>query len=188
MTEKELEEIYDRLLELDGRKGLPEKVFLAVSSILPIANVDLLILDDENRVLLSWRDDKYFGQGWHLPGGCLRFKETMLERVQKTALAELGTEVEVKPTPLAVRDVILGKGEDMPRLRAHHLAVLYECRLTHAVHTEQQESKEYEAGSLKWFAQLPPEFLSVHDVYNDIFAEYGLLKDGVRPGEATVQG
>lgn len=177
MNERDIEAIYEKLLALEAREGLPEKIFLAVSSILPIANVDLLILDEQGRVLLSWRDDPYFGRGWHLPGGCLRYKETMLERVRKTARSELGAEVEVAEHPLAIRDVILGKEEEQPRLRAHHLAVLYECRIKQSVKALPQGSAEPVAGELKWFAALPPELLPVHDVYKDIFEKYGLLKD-----------
>ena len=175
MTKEETEEIYQKLLEIDARDGLPDKLFLALSAILPIANVDLLTLDEEGQILLAWRDDEYFGKGWHLPGGCLRYKETMLERVQKTALAEIGREVKVVPVPLVVRDVILGKGEMTPRLRAHNLAVLYECRLSHDAVAETMREGEHEAGDLQWFASLPSNLLAVHDVYHDVFAEYGLF-------------
>ena len=79
--------------DISPERGLPQEVFLEVSSIIPIPNVDLLLLNDEGKILLSWRDDIYYGKGWHLPGGCIRFKETMLDRVHKTALAELGCDV-----------------------------------------------------------------------------------------------
>lgn len=187
MTEQELEQIYEKLLVLDARDGLPEKLFLAVSAIFPVANVDLLILDEENRVLLSWREDAYFGRGWHLPGGCLRYKETMLERLQKTALSELGTEVEVNPEPLAVRDVILGKGRTEPRLRAHHLAVLYECRLRDNSVVQAQDGEEHKSGYMKWFSKLPEDILPVHDVYKDVFAKYDLLGMEKSGREASIQ-
>ncbi|MDR2604028.1 MAG: hypothetical protein LBC55_01570, partial [Desulfovibrio sp.] len=60
------------------------------SSITPMLNVDLLVRDDAGRILLSWRDDALCGTGWHVPGGVVRFQETLAERVRKTALQELG--------------------------------------------------------------------------------------------------
>ena len=67
----------------DPRVGLSRELFLLVSRLTPLVNVDLLVKDEAGRVLLSWRDDQYAGQGWHVPGGILRYKETLLERVDK---------------------------------------------------------------------------------------------------------
>lgn len=164
---------------LDGRQGLPEELFLAISEIMPIANVDLMVLNDDRQILLSWRDDPYSGTGWHLPGGCIRYKETMLERVQKTALAELGMEVAVKPEPLAVRDAILGKREPEPRIRAHHLAVLYECSLPESFSVEAANlgRTQKTVGFLKWFDRIPPDMLTIHEIYHDIFCRYELIEN-----------
>ena len=170
-------EIVDALSKIDARSGLPEDVFLAVSSLVPIANVDLMVIDENKGILLSWRDDEFFGKGWHLVGGCIRFKETMLERLQETAMTELGTCVEVKEEPLAVRDVILGKGHAMPKARAHHLAVLYECRLPKDFNIVNKESKQYKSGDLRWFNEIPIDILPVHKVYFDVFKKYGLMRD-----------
>ena len=111
------------------RMGKCDDIFIAVSTIIPIVNVDLMILDRQNRILLSWRDDEYFGKGWHLPGGCIRYKETMAERIQKTALNEIGTTVIADLEPIAVRDVIMGRDDERVRKRAHHLAILHRCYL-----------------------------------------------------------
>ena len=170
-------EAAETLQEIDARNGLPEEVFLAVSSLVPIANVDLMVIDEEKGILLSWRDDEYFGRGWHLVGGCIRFKETMLERLQKTALAELGTCVEVKEEPLAVRDVILGRNSANPKIRAHHLAVLYECHLPTGFIVADSHMRKCESGSLRWFHQIPADILPVHEVYFDIFRRYGLMRN-----------
>ena len=61
---------------LDPNGGLPEELFLFVSRLVPMVNVDLFISDDQGRVLLTWRDDEIFGAGWHIPGGMIRYKET----------------------------------------------------------------------------------------------------------------
>lgn len=175
MSENQMINIEKELMQIDAENGLPENVFRGISSVCPIANVDLLILDEDNRILLSWRDDEYFGKGWHIPGGCIRFKETMLERVYKTAEIEIKANIEVKQEPIAVRDVILGKKGEEPRLRVHHLAVLFECHISEFDSVKTYDGTNICAGDLQWFKKVPGNILSVHSVYNDIFEKYGLM-------------
>ena len=69
--------------------GLPDEIFYFVSSITPLVCVDLLI-KEEKGILLTWRQDEFYGPGWHLPGGVMRFKEKAHLRIIKTAKKELG--------------------------------------------------------------------------------------------------
>lgn len=159
---------------IHAEQGLPEDVFLEISALVPIPNVDLFILDEEERLLLTRREDKFFGKGWHLPGGCIRFKETMLERVSKTAQAELGTTVRVDEKPLTIKDVIIREkrpGLTDQNARAHHLAVLFRCFVDDSEYIDQMIVK----GEAGWFNKIPKDILPVHEVYNDIFLEYRLL-------------
>src|SRR6185295_12919473 len=71
------------------RRDLPEDMFLLVSRLTPLVNVDLLIKDNQNRTLLTWRDDEYYGAGWHIPGGIIRFRETAADRVLAVGRGEL---------------------------------------------------------------------------------------------------
>lgn len=63
--------------ELKPEKGLPEPVFEFVSSVTPMVNVDLLVRDENNRILLSWREDKFSGNVWHIPGGIIDRKSVV---------------------------------------------------------------------------------------------------------------
>jgi len=74
----------------DPSKGLAEELFSFFSKIVPMVNVDLLIKDEKGRTLLSWRDDPIHGKGWHIPGGIIRFKETLENRILKVAETEIG--------------------------------------------------------------------------------------------------
>lgn len=67
---------------VDPPIGLPEEVFLFISRLTPMINVDLLIQDERKRTLLTWRDDERLGPGWHVPGGIIRFKEEIQLRVK----------------------------------------------------------------------------------------------------------
>ncbi len=159
---------------INPEDGLPEDLFTEISGLVPIPNVDLFILDDKGRLLLTRRDDRFFGKGWHLPGGCIRFKETMQERIQRTAQSELGTTVQFEKDPVAVRDVIIREqrpGLEDQNQRAHHLAVMYRCCPDDTEYIESLVS----AGEAGWFEKIPEDILPVHAVFNDIFKKYGLM-------------
>ena len=106
MESKDTINILESLVK-DSSKGLPEDIFLFISRLTPLVNVDLLIKDDGNRTLMIWREDEYSKPGWHLPGGIIRFKETIANRIRAVAKNELGvTRIEFNPVPLAINEVI----------------------------------------------------------------------------------
>lgn len=158
---------------LSPREGLPQELFLLISALTPIPNVDLWIQNSKGQVLLSWRDDPFYGQGWHIPGGCIRFGETMAQRIEKTAQQELGCTVTFDPTPMAVRDVIRPpvEGLELPDMRGHHLAVLYRCTLPEAYRIDFQSKQDGEDGYLRWFSAIPTNFLPIHEPYRDVIAQ-----------------
>lgn len=130
--------------------GLPEKVFELVASLTPMVNVDLLIHDMEGRVLLSWRDDKQCGKGWHVPGGIVRYKETREQRIVKVALAELGTAVTFDKEPVLVTDII------MPQtIRGHFITFVYRCYLPEDFRIDNRGKRKTDAGYLKWHKPFP---------------------------------
>lgn len=139
--------------------GLPEKIFLFISKIVPMVNVDLLIKDENGRTLLSWRDDMC-GTGWHLPGGIVRFKENLKKRVQKVAETEIGTAVEFEPKPIATNEMILKQ-----KIRGHFISFLYKCFLSSKYVLKNKGLKETDAGYLKWHDSCPVNLIKVHDIY-----------------------
>lgn len=163
-----------RCARIDGRQGLPQELFWLVSSLTPIPNVDLLITDSRGCVLLAWRKDEFYGEGWHIPGGCIRYGETMMERLHKTALRELGKDVVPDPTPLAVRDVLRPPREGLlnPDERGHHLAVLYRCSVPNDFVIDNKGRQPGEDGYLRWFDRIPENMLRIHDVYRDVLQQW----------------
>ena len=68
---------------------MPESVFLFVSGITPLINVDLLIKDEQHvRSSLG-----AMTSGWHIPGGIIRYKESAADRVRAVAHTELGADL-----------------------------------------------------------------------------------------------
>ena len=119
-----LDEGVAKFKEQPEADGLPLELFHFVSRSTPIVNVDLLIKDEYGRVLLAWRDDKFAGSGWHVPGGIIRFKETIEDRIKKVSQIEIGLEVDYDPNPLAFNEVILEHDT-----RGHFISFIHECYL-----------------------------------------------------------
>lgn len=83
-----------QLVELLGKvksplKGLPEPLFLALTKIIPFASCEIVIMNENNELLLTRRDDEWW-RGWHFPGGLMRYGETFFDSLQNTARRELG--------------------------------------------------------------------------------------------------
>lgn len=140
--------------------GLPDEVFYFISRMTPLINVDLLIKDERGRTLLSWRDDRYAGKGWHLPGGIVRFKETLEARIKKVAETEIGTEIEFVPVPLTINQVICDYN-----IRGHSISILYKCFLSSKFIPQNKGLTEKNPGYLKWHNACPDDLLKFHEIY-----------------------
>jgi colanic acid biosynthesis protein WcaH len=155
-----------RALKVDPTVSLPEELFLYVSSITPLVNVDLLIKDDAGRVLLTWRDDPYFEPGWHIPGGIIRFKETFMDRIQAVSRIELGATVRADTSPLAINQSI----RPSRSVRGHLVSFLFKCMLTSPPDDARRFKSEVPlAGQWYWHSVPPPNLLAVQDVYRPFF-------------------
>ena len=126
--------------------GLPLEIFHLCSRLTPLLNIDLLIKDENNRTLLAWRDDEFAGEGWHLPGGIVRFKETLEDRVRQVVEIEIDAPVEVDLTPLAHHEVILSH-----ETRGHAYSVLYKGQLKVRTAFPKLVSKEFTSYSGRLF-------------------------------------
>jgi len=149
----------------DPRQGLPEDVFLFVSRIAPLINVDLLIQDDRGRTLLTWRDDEYFGQGWHIPGGIIRYQETAADRIRACALKELGAQVSFDTAPLLVSETIRPC-----RDRGHFISLLYRCHLVTPPEPARHAESRPSPGAWQWHRTCPPDLLEAQAQYSRFFS------------------
>jgi len=141
--------------------GLPDEVFFYISKTTPLVNVDLLIRDENGRALLSWRNDQYSGKGWHLPGGIVRFKETLETRVKKVAETEIGTDISFDAVPMALNQIIYPERD----IRSHFISILYKCFLPSTFIPENKGLSNEDAGYLMWHDSCPDNLIEVHKIY-----------------------
>ena len=137
-------------------KGLGEELFLFSSTLAPVINVDLLITDRDGRVLLSWREDSFHSPGWHVPGTCVRFRETFAESIRRCAREELGVEVTFNSEPIKIYELIRESDRDE---RAHFITLVFACRLA------REDFVFPEERSIRRFREMPENMTSAQICY-----------------------
>ena len=162
-----LQNLKDAMAEegVDPKEGLPLDLFEFSTTLFPFVNVDLLIQNDKGQILLSWRDDSHYGRGWQIPGRIIRMMETIDERIQKTAIREVGCKVEYESDPVVVHENIIRKyreGLENQLERAHNIALLYKCIVPDDYVIDNGDRAETDEGFLRWFDRFPEDLLDCH--------------------------
>ena len=149
-----------------ARGGLPEEIFLFASSLMPMINVDLLIRDDTDRTLLTWRHDAFYGPGWHVPGGIIRFKESAANRIAAVAQGELGTKVNFDSTPLGIFEITNPKRD----VRGHFMSLLYHCTLAAPPDDARRfDPSNPRVGDWAWHSGAPNDLIVQQHIYRPYF-------------------
>ena len=157
---REIQEILSKIV--NPKKGLPEEVFLFISQLTPMVNVELLIKDPIKGTLLTWRHDEFYGPDWHLPGGIIRFKELAETRIEKVAKKELDATVSFHNEPIEINE-IMNKDRDV---RGHFLSLLYKCKLTSSLNENSMfDLNSPKNGSWYWFKTCPENLIYQHEIY-----------------------
>ncbi len=149
----------------DPSKGLQEELFLFTSQLTPMVNVDLLIKNSEGATLLTWREDEFYGPGWHIPGGIIRFKESVEQRISEVAENEIGAEVKANVQPSLVSEIM----HPDRNVRGHFISLLYECSLISGprVDLRHTSDKEPKNGEWSWFLETPSNLIHQHHIYEN---------------------
>ncbi len=154
--------------------GLGTELFHFSSTLAPVVNVDLLIFNTIGQVLLSWRDDPYCGSGWHIPGSCIRFQESMSQCILRCAKEEIGVEtIAFSSEPIKVYEFIIAeqrKIEDQHE-RGHFISLVYKCLVSDSFQPNNYGKQEKDVGFLKWFDELPENLLYLQECYRTDWEE-----------------
>jgi colanic acid biosynthesis protein WcaH len=136
--------------------------FHLVSALTPMINVDLLVRNPSNKaeVLLIWRHDHFY-QGWHLPGGVIRFKESAIDRAKIVARNEFLAEIITVCGPLQILEITNNSRD----IRGHFISLLYEILEFQFLDTKKfcTEIERPKPGEWAWFSKAPNNLLHQHD-------------------------
>lgn len=138
-------------------QGLPDEVFRLTTQLVPMINVDLLIRNQSGDILLTWREDRHFSPGWHIPGGIIRLGESAENRIRQVAAKELLADVQIDKNILAVTEF------HYPELpyRSHFISLLYSCTLL--------SYPQIPAETWRFFRKMPENILEPHRKYARFF-------------------
>ena len=150
----------------DAKIGLPDEIFFMITRLTPMVNVDLLIKDNLSNTLLAWREIDSSGAGWHIPGGIIRYKEDIEDRIKQVALREIGTVLGYDPIPIAINQVMQKKDT-----RGHFISILYKCFWPMKKTIDNKKIKENKNGFLKWHKKCPKNLVKVHKLLYTKFFE-----------------
>jgi ADP-ribose pyrophosphatase YjhB (NUDIX family) len=150
---------------LDAEQGLPDEVFYFVGRMIPYVNVDLIIRDPLHGVLLTWRDDKYCGKGWHFPGGILRIRERWVDRVRKVARNELDLELSRIIGPLDINEIIANDRLD----RSHFVSLSFMCELAVDQMNSLSDAILKNPDQINFFREKPKDLIVWHEIYDKYF-------------------
>jgi ADP-ribose pyrophosphatase YjhB (NUDIX family) len=151
--------------DFDPKAGLPDDVFLFVSRVTPLVNVDLLIHNEAGQTLLTWRSDGFYQPGWHVPGGIIRFQERAADRIAAVARQELGAAVVSEGSPALITEII----EPAHTIRGHFISLLFRCRLSSPLDDDlRYVSGQPRAGEWAWHQGCPTDLIPVHEIYRGL--------------------
>lgn len=174
-NEQEISLLIDQLSSRisDPKIGLVPRLFQFISQLTPMINVDLLIRNEINQTLLTWREDEFYGPGWHIPGGIIRFKETSKTRIVKVAQSELGATVEIDTSPLMISEIMASQRN----IRGHFISLLYYSNLISPLDQSLiwQETAP-KNGGWRWFDECPNNLISVHEIYHHYISSNAQFK------------
>lgn len=161
---------------IKSENGLGTELFLFSSTLIPVVNVDLLLTIQSMRFCLRGEMILTLARGGHIPGGCVRFKEKLMDRVQKTAITEFGEEVICRPEPIKVFEIFTSRYRDEiedQKERAHFITLVYACKFKDETMLLERQKAEYDSkpGYLKWFSELPGDLLDVQKCYRESWTE-----------------
>lgn len=93
LSKKDLRDLNNIISEIKHpEKGLEQEVFEALCPITTHVACEMVVANQRGEILLTYRRDSFW-QGWHFPGGLLRFKESFFNRIKITAREELGVKL-----------------------------------------------------------------------------------------------
>jgi len=108
---------------------LDEQRFLDVIDAAPLVAVDLVIRNEQGKVLLGKRMNKPAQDFWFVPGGRIRKNERIADAVRRVSNSELGAGVEEGEFLGAFDHIYQDNFLGREGINTHYVAIAYACTL-----------------------------------------------------------
>ena len=145
---------------------LPQTDYDFIFNRVPRMCVDMVIKGEGGAILMTRRNIEPYKNLWHLPGGCIRFKETIAEAATRIAQKELGVHIKV----LKTLGVVETMNDDLsPEIPRHSVSVVVEVQIVSGSPRVTAESSEVD-----YFTELPS---AIHPYHALFLQGNGLIRD-----------
>ncbi len=134
---------------------LTEGEFKSIYSKVPRFCVELLVRIDEGFLLTLRSISPYKGR-WHIPGGTVKYKETIFEALKRIAKEELGIEVEIRKL-LGFAEYI---SEEKERGWGWPISMIFLCTVKSGTLTG-----SYQAEEIKAFREIPQNIVPEQKIF-----------------------
>ena len=152
----DLSDLKKTIAKIDPKCGLGTDLYETISQLTPSVSVDLIIKNlKSEKKLLTWRKDQFYGPGWHIPGGILRFKEQLTHRVKLVLYNELKVEALKVSGPIGVHEMF---NEDR-NIRGHFISLIFEVTLKTSPPNSLRAGKHPKNGQWEWFSECPSNLI-----------------------------
>lgn len=147
ITQKEITTAVKILRKTQAIPNMPEALFEVYVTKGVMAILECIVRNREGKVLLTWRDDKFY-RGWHIPGGFIGVGESIEQALKRITRRELGAAANK-----AVFAGFFNYGSIDPR--SHTLSLTYTCQ-------SQQTPKNGRYFSIAEIKKIPKKDLLYH--------------------------
>ena len=171
---------------LEPTKGLGKDLFYLASMLSPQVCVEVFAFIGCTRgIVMVYRDDEFYGPGWHLPGGVIRSRENIATRIGKTLERETGI---TSHNAKILSCISLAESFDTSKpIRSHFLSIGMLVEVRKQEHLESYSaSKQYVNGDCAVHYTLPQDIIKEHKKYisfinmilkGDPLLQYDILSD-----------
>jgi colanic acid biosynthesis protein WcaH len=132
---------------------IDEILYNRILRVMPIPAVDLIVEDENRRILLARRANEPAKGMWWFPGGRVHFLETRVQAAKRKLQEECAL-MPVQMSELGTYDVIVERSDD-PAVKVHGISTLYRVR----VNSKDGFVLDAQNSEADW--QLPQEWLQL---------------------------
>ena len=142
-------------------RDMTNENFLQVVDATPLVSVDLIVRDENGRVLLGYRLNRPARNAWFVPGGRIRKNERIAEAIERISERELG--VSLKPATLvgAFDHLYDDNFLDVPGISTHYVVLAFAVQVRSDLPVKHDEQH----ASLRWWK--PDEILESPEVHEN---------------------
>ena len=171
LKQSDLESLKNIVTEFEGKpsKQLGTELYHLCSALMPSVNVDVMVRNTSG-ILLCWRHDNFYGPGWHVPGGVMRHKETLQERVKAVLIGECG--IALGSADIGDPYLVSELFHKERCIRGHFISMLYVLDERQIIENGGALCSAHDRSSMQSFTQAPDNIISQQkEVYGPIIEQ-----------------